>query len=163
MGRSPAQDETLPRPAVTIRDAVEEGQHVLVATVTLDGSPVEGAQVSFFVERTFGLLALGREETLDDGTSAVPFPEGLPGGPAGELRIVAEVAAAAGFAATRARAALSGGAVVAAGGDPFPPALWSPTAPWALILAAIVLFGGVWGTLGYVLVQIVRIRRGGST
>src|SRR5437016_6280200 len=78
-------------PEIVVTTGLEEGKKVLVATLKLDGKPLEGAKVSFFVRRTFGNLLLGQERTLDDGTAAVPFPEGLPGGESGKLQVLAKI------------------------------------------------------------------------
>ena len=84
-GPMAAAHET-PKPEITLSTSVEEGQKMLIATVTLGGNAVAGARVAFFVERSFGLMALGSDETLDDGTAAAAFPQGLPGDEHGNLR-----------------------------------------------------------------------------
>ncbi|MBI3462216.1 MAG: hypothetical protein HY000_04030 [Planctomycetes bacterium] len=152
----------MPPPEIALTTAVEEGKRMLVATVTLEDKPLEGVQVAFFVERTFGLLSLGVEETLDDGTAAVPFPEGLPGGPTGKLRIVAQINEPAEYASVRAQATVDGGVVVPLKVEPFPRALWAPKAPLALVLTIAVLMGGVWLTYAYVLAQLLKIRKEGK-
>ena len=157
---APTIESTGPRPTIAITSAIEEGKKVVIATVTLDGKPLEGVQVAFYVERTFGLLPLGTEETLDDGTAAVPFPDGLPGGPIGELPIVAEIKAPPEYAAVRGRATLDGGRVLVPKAESFPRALWTPEAPVPLILIIAMLVGGVWCAYGYVCVQLLKIRRG---
>ena len=73
-----APSESLPIPALSLADVTEEGQHLLRATVTLKGEPLQGARVQFGAARTFGVLDLGTDTSLDDGTAAIPFPEGLP-------------------------------------------------------------------------------------
>ncbi len=148
---------------VVVGTVDEDGRKMLLATVSKDGEPVEGALVAFFAERTFGLLGLGEEETLDDGTSAVPFPGDLPGGPTGTLRIVARVTAPEDLAGAEGRIAVGGAGVVPLVDDPFPRALWAPDAPVALIGAFVVLLGGVWLTYAWVLRQMLLIRRGGGS
>ncbi|MHB8519649.1 MAG: NrfD/PsrC family molybdoenzyme membrane anchor subunit [Limisphaerales bacterium] len=149
-----------PQPEIAVRSGIEDGKHVIVAAVTLNGKPVGGVKIAFFVERTFGRLALGAEETIDDGTAAVPFPTGLPGGPAGELRVVAEVKSPPKYAATRVQVSLPGGAKVLPETDPFPRALWSPKAPVGLLLTIVVLLSIVWTTYAFVLTQLIKIRKG---
>ncbi len=150
-------------PTITITKGVEEGKKVLVAKVSLAGEPIEGAVVAFYARRTFGLLSLGKEETLDDGTAAVPFPEGLPGGATGELQIVAELVAPAKYASSRGEARVAGGWIVKPEADPFPRALWAPQAPLPLILAIGTLLCGVWCTYVFVITRLVKIWRGAST
>jgi hypothetical protein len=158
-----AQDIAASRPSLEIGTAVEEGTTMLVATVTLDGKPVEGTKVAFAVERMFGLMRLGEEETIDDGTAAVPFPSDLPGGPEGVLRIRAEITAPPEQAGVKTVAAMPGARVHVEDSEPFPRALWAPAAPTALILTIIILLSIAWGAYGYVLVQIRGIRRGASS
>ncbi len=176
-------------PAIALQRATEDGQEILLATVTRGGEPVEGASVTFTIERTFGALRLGQETTLDDGTAAVPFPAGLPAALDGRLLVRAEVAGAstAALLPADARAASVDDELSAAGiplhqrllaralGDrlvrletpnvllrssPIPRALWAPRAPLALLVALVALLGGVWLTYGTVVYQLLRIRRG---
>lgn len=148
-----------PRPEISLKTGVEEGKPVLVATVTLDGKPVEGAKVAFLARRTFGRLSLGQEETLDDGTAAVPFPKDLPGGPEGSIDITAEIRSPAPYAGVVTQATLGGALKVATETEPFPRALWSPRAPVALLVTLFILLGAVWGTYACVVVQLVHIRK----
>ena len=147
-----------PRGVIGLGTTVEEGRKMLVATVKADRRPLPDARVAFFVQRSFGELALGEETTLDDGTAAVPFPDGLPGDARGNLEVIARLKAPANLASTTGRATLGGGVVVATPSDPFPRAVWAPRAPLVLILVFVVLLGGVWLTFAYVLIQLARIR-----
>lgn len=149
-----------PRPEIAITTSVEEGKKVIVAKVTLNGKPVEDAKVTVQVQRTFGQITLGTEATLDDGTVAVPFPTDLPGGVAGQIQVVAEIKSPPEYAATRAQATLDGAPKVQLESNPFPRALWSPKAPLALILTIFTLLAIVWSTYIYVLVQLIKIKRG---
>jgi len=175
------------RPEIAITTAVEDDRKLVLATVTLDGKELEGVKVAFFVRRTFGLLPLGTEETLDDGTSAVPFPLVLPGGPTGKLQVIAEIKASEEFAAAHAEATLEaesdangmgGGPMLASAyskhslasqllganeSDPFPRAVWAPKAPLPLLVTIATLVGGVWCAYAYVFVQLVRIRKGAKS
>lgn len=155
-----AQTQVAP-PSVAITTGTEEGRKVIVATVMLAGKPLEGVKVSFLVERSLGQLVLGTEETLDDGTAAVPFPGDLPAGPEGELHVTAEIKAPAQYKDIRVQAVLPGGLILAPEKNPFPRALWSPRAPLALVLTICTLLTIVWSTYGFVLVQLVKIRKAG--
>ena len=154
------RERSTQQPAISITTAIEEGKTVVLATVTLEDKPAEGVQVAFFVERTFGLLPLGTEETLDDGTVAVPFPQGLPGGPTGELQVVAVIKAPPEYAGVRGRATLGGGVVIEPKLEPFPRAVWAPKSPLPLLLIIATLVGGVWCAYAYVFIQLLKIRKG---
>lgn len=158
------QEATSPtRPTISISSGVEDGRKMLIATVTLGEKPLEGAVVAFYVERTFGRMMLGREETLEDGTAAIPFPDGLPGGPQGELRFLASLDAPAEHVSVFGSATLPGGVPASHDADPFPHALWSPRSPIALVMTLTILLGIVWSTYLFVVVQLIRIWKGASS
>ena len=161
---------------------------MLVATVTQDGKPLQGVSVSFSVERTFGTLPIGEDTTLEDGSAAVPAPEGLPGGPAGELKVTARATLpnAAGAqtqdsaavavpskpaepiapsAATPsqiidAQFALSGETKLVKEQEATPRALWAPRAPVALLAIITGILVVVWGSYVFVVSQIIKIKQG---
>jgi hypothetical protein len=152
------QAPNLPAPVISIASVVEEKQKLLRATVTLRGAPLEGARVRFGVARTFGVLDLGSDATLDDGTAGVPFPEGLPGGKTGTIEVVASVEGTKDRAAASARIVIGGAGVVAAEEVPFPHALWSSKPLWPLVTIIVLVLGAVWGTYIFVVRQLVKIR-----
>lgn len=161
-GNRTAAAETRPPdalPIIVVTTDTEEGKRVIVAKVTAAGRPIEGAKVTFLVERSLGRLPLGTEDTLDDGTAAVAFPADLPAGPKGELHVTAEIKAPDSYRNVRAHAVLPGGLVVAAEHDAFPRALWSPRAPLALVLTICTLLAIVWSTYGFVVLQLVKLHR----
>jgi hypothetical protein len=165
-GRSSAQTTTAAtQPAATqpakvaIEVTTEDKDRIIRATVTAQGKPVENATVSFFVCRTFGNLKLGEDKTLDDGTAAVKFPLGLPGGPDGQLNLIALVSSPP-YTGASAEIASPGGIIVQSDPDPFPRALWSPHVPLWLLIAIGGLLAGVWSTYAFVVSQIIAIRKG---
>lgn len=146
-------------PAIALSVETEDGQKMLIATVTQDGNPVENAKVAFFARRTFGELALGAEVTLDDGTAAVPFPATLPGDAAGWLQLGAELANRPKDALpVRAEARFEGGVPFRAQPQAPPRALWSSRAPVILLVNIALLVGLVWGAFAYAALQLLRIR-----
>ena len=152
-----------PKPDIGLKLSVEEGKKVIVATVKTNDKALEGAKVAILVKRTFGDLSLGTEETLDDGTVAVPFPEGLPGDAQGMLQVIAKLKSPKEFAGARAQTTLPGGRIISPEQDPFPRALWSPRAPLVLVATIFVVLGAVWSTYAYVVVQLVKIKKTANT
>ena len=150
----------LPKPDVTISIGEEENRKVVRALVKLQDKPLENAAVTISVKRTFGLLPLGKDTTLDDGTAAAPFPADLPGGSDGQLHFVAEVAGAAQYGSARAEAVAASTTVRGEPQDPFPRALWAPRAPLQLLIPIFLLLGGVWVTYAFVVGQMIAIWRG---
>jgi hypothetical protein len=162
---APPAGPPAPQPEVKIEisSGVEEGKPVLLAKLTREGKPVEGAIVLFQADRLFGWLPLGRETTLDDGTAAIAFPGGLPGGPAGQLRIRAKIESPQELASLSGEATVGGARKVPHDREAFPRALWSVHAPLPLILTIVVLLGSVWITYATVLGQLVKIHKGAKT
>lgn len=155
-----AEEPPVTRPEISVAKSIEEGKSVLVATIKLGEEPLKGVQVAFFVQRRFGLISLGKDETLEDGTAAVPFPDGLPGDANGGLRIVAEIVAPSQYSSLQSVVTVDGGVRTKFEEEPFPRALWAPKAPRPLIGTIVVLLAGVWGTYFFVIVQLVKIKKG---
>ena len=149
----------LPPAQLTLSTTVEDGKKMIVATLRADGKPRAGAKVVFEVPRTFGVLVLGEDATLDDGTAAVAFPADLPAGAEGKLKVNARIKEPAELAAVRADAVFDGARKVVSKPDPFPRALWGPQAPLALVAAITVLLSAVWLTFARVVYQLIRIRK----
>lgn len=155
-----AQTTQSAKPEVAIKVITEDQQKLIQATVTLNGKPLNGAAVAFFVQRTFGRLTIGHDTTLDDGTAAVPFPTGLPGGPTGQLQVTAQVTAPPQYSqGSAATVLLDGGQIVPAQPTAFPRALWAPRAPVLLVLTIAAILASVWGCYVYVVAQLVAISR----
>lgn len=127
------------RPRLALKVASEEGKKMVVATVTLEGKPIEKVKVVFSV-RGAEPNEIGQDDTLDDGTAAVLFPEGVPGGPKGELRIAAVVKSPSSHAGIETEETFLGGV-------PVPACPWGPTAPGSIVLASITLLAGVFTTI----------------
>jgi hypothetical protein len=163
MGAKPVATASAPAGVeVALSSTVEEGKKQLIATVKKDGKLLEGATVSFGAKRTFGRLVLGSDKTLDDGTAAVLFPTDLPGGPKGELELDAVVTAPLSLSGARTELTMTGGTIKETASEPFPRALWAPSAPVALIAVIAALLAGAWGSYLFVVMQLVAIRRGAS-
>jgi hypothetical protein len=151
-----------PPPQITITAATEEGKKVIIATVTREGKPIEGAHVLLQVKRTFGNLTLGEDDTLADGTVAVPFPADLPGGPEGKIQVLAQIKSPPELVAT-ATQTLDGAIKVLPIEDPFPRALWSPNAPLALLITIGSMLTIVWSVYFFVIIQLIKIRKAANT
>ncbi len=148
---------------ISISTGIEEGREMLIATVKSDGKLVQDVKVKFLIERAFGYLPIGEEATLDDGTAAVPFPKDLPGGPGGELRVVVQAETAPDSPPIQIRQTMRGGLITEPENEPFKRALWTPQAPLPLILTVLSLLAIVWATYGFVIVQLIKIKREGKT
>lgn len=146
--------------AVSLSVTTEDNKRMIVATVTADGKAVEGAKVRFGIQRTFGRLILGEESTLDDGTAAVPFPEGLPGDAKGELKVTAEVTSPAELASSRGEGSLGSAPTPSSESNTLPRALWAPRAPVGLLATVAAIVAVVWASYVFVLSLLWRIWKG---
>lgn len=165
---APALPESAPASApapsaavVTISRTVEGGKPMLVAKVTLADKPVAGVTVAFFLSRTFGDIALGKDSTLDDGTAAVEFADSLPGDDQGQLNIRTELTAPEAYAGQNTRFALPAARKADSRRLEIPRTLWASHAPFGLIATLGVLLGGVWLTYTIVVGHIIKIARSG--
>ena len=158
-----APASTGPAPTITVAPRTEEGKRMIGATVVLNGKPLAGAKVTFFVQRTFGALDIGHDETFEDGVAMVKFPDNLPGGTEGKLHVIAKVAGAANYAASSGETIVPSDVVVVPETDPFPRAIWAPHAPIPLILTLTIALGGVWVTYMFVLLQLRALRKAGNS
>jgi hypothetical protein len=148
-----------PKPVITVAAVTQDNQKLIQATVMREGQPVAGATVGFFVRRTFGDVAIGKDDTFDDGTVFLPFPSDLPGGSEGQLTVIVRILNPPPLAGVQAEAMLPGGRIVPAA-QPFPRSLWAPDPPLALVAAIVIILIGVWATYGYVVLLMLRIRKG---
>jgi hypothetical protein len=148
------------RPQLKLSTTVEDGKKSIVATLTLNGKPLEGSSVQFMIRRTFGNLIVGTDTTLDDGTAAVAFPSDLPADYDKTLDVIAVIKAPPQYASVSEEAKLAGGIPLLTPVDPFPRALWAPHAPWPLLLTIGILLAGVWITYAFTVIQVIFIKRG---
>ena len=157
---APAAVPALPatsRAHLELKRTSEDGQEMLVATTTVNGQPVAGASVAFSVVRTFGNVALGEDQTLDDGTAAVPYPQGLPGNAHGDLDFRVTVLSPPALASAPVQVTIGGAARSSTAPEDFPRALWSSRAPLAIVGTIAFLLLCVWGTYGFVVVQLAAM------
>ena len=148
-----------PPAQITLTRTTEDQQEMLVAKVLAGGHPVAGALVSFSVKRLFGLMSLGEDQTLDDGTAAVPFPSGLSGDAQGELAISVSVRSPPALAGPALEVRLGGAAPARTSFASDPRALWSSRAPLAIVGTIGFLLLCVWTTYGFVVSQLAAMYR----
>ena len=125
---------------------------------------VPKATLSFYVQRLFGLLPIGVDDntaaTDDSGIAELSFAKDLPGDAQGNVIIVARIEDNALTGPLVARDSGKWGIPLPIVADPFPRALWEPRAPFPLIITFCILLGGVWITYGFILTQLVNIKKG---
>ncbi len=145
---------------LSLQVITDQGQQLLQATLTAQGKPVENATIEFRVPRHFGVLPLGKDQTLDDGTAAIPFPADLPGGRTGEIQVIAVVQAPADLAGITTQQVFGGAKALQDTPGDFPRALWAPRAPWLLIVSFVTILVAVWCSYAYVVRQLWALPKG---
>ena len=155
-----AQAQTAASPAqIELKRTTEDKQEMLVAKVTANGLPVAGAVVAFSVTRLFGIMSLGEDQTLTDGTAAVQFPHGLPADALGKLVFSVEVRSPPALAGPPVQVILAGAEPVRPLRAEIPRALWSSRAPIGIVGTIVFLLLCVWTTYGFVISQLAAIYR----
>lgn len=143
------------------RETGGDGQARVTAVVTdAEGTPVEGAAVTFRVKTAFGWLTVAEVESRSDGTAAIVLPP---------TSLHAEISADAGegdmgmLAASVARPepAVRPGRGILGTLSP-QPGLISPYPPPQILFVALIL-GGIWTTYAYLVFLLVRLRRAGRS
>ena len=141
---------------IELTRTTEDKKEMLVAKVTANGLPVKGATVAFSVRRTFGLMTLGEDQTLDDGTAAVAFPTALPGDAKGELTFRVALRSPPELDGSAADVKLAG-----APARPWPSvpqrALWSSRVPLVIPATIGFLMLCVWSTYAFVATQLAAM------
>lgn len=141
---------------IELTRTTEDKQEMLVAKVTANGLPVKGATVAFSVRRTFGLMTLGEDQTLDDGTAAVKFPTALPGDAKGELTFHVALQSPPELDGSAADVKLAGSPARPWPSVP-PRALWSSRVPLAIPVTIAFLLLCVWSTYAFVVTQLAAL------
>ena len=147
-----------PAPVITLEARKEGSENLIIATVTADGKPAAGVTLEFFVARSFGRLNLGHDTTLPDGTAAVPFPAGLPGGKEGKLSVRAEVTTPADMAGAADEALIATQATAPASDVPVRE-LWSRRPPRLLLATVLLIVTLVWGIYAGVFLNLLKLRQ----
>lgn len=123
---------------------------------------IENVEVSFGIQRLFGIMPLDEEATVptdDNGVATFAFPKEIKGDEKGKVVLVARIMDHELYGNVEAIAPSAWGAPLVVEKNPFPRALWEPNAPVLLIISFSIIFGGIWLTYGVVVYQISKIER----
>lgn len=137
---------------------------VLASEVLPNGEqhPVPNAEVNFGIRRLFGIAPLGDEATAttdENGMATFNFPDGIKGDEKGKVVVIARMIDNDVYGNVEAASAAAWGERLIPETNPFPRALWEPRAPVLLITAFSIIFGGIWFTYAFVILQLVKIKK----
>lgn len=153
---------------ITLKLKFNESDSSLVATVSTlneagDFLPVEGVPVGFFLKRYFGSLPVGEEigRTDKDGRIEVSVPRNLPGDTSGLLYFIARVTDPEVYGIVMDSIGASCGKPLVIVNITEERTLWgrSRVAPLYIIITFFGALAIVWGTMGYVVSNVLKIAK----
>ena len=134
-----------------------------VTELSKDGKemPVKGVELKFYVCRLFGTMPASEDNNIttdEKGEASFAYPKNIPGNTEGVITLVAKIEGNEKFGTVENRVAEPWGSVLAIIKEPFPRALWEPTAPLPLVITISSLFGGVWLVYFFLFYQLKKIK-----
>ncbi len=134
-----------------------------VTEMSKDGKeiPVKGVELKFYVCRLFGTMPASEDNNIttdDKGEASFAYPKNIPGSTEGVITLVAKIENNEKFGSIENKVAEPWGTVLAIEKEPFPRALWEPTAPFPLVITISSLFGGVWLVYFFLFYQLKKIK-----
>ena len=151
---------------IQISFSKEDSIKEINAVITNADTAVKGVDVHFYIKKSFGLLPLeGDFTTTDaDGKASVDFPTDIPGDQAGNVTVIAKVEDNDELGNLETTKTVQWGVPVSAEQSVQTRALWASAnnAPWPLVITVTGMVGIVWGTIFYIVFQLVAIKRAGK-
>ena len=150
----------------------EDSSHQVKATLmqydsTGELAPVPDVEIKFFVQRLFSLLPIGGSYTYTDesGEVYIDFPDDLPGDVDGMVDIVVRLADHEDFGTLEKREKAAWGVPLVIDQSALDHKLWSSrmNAPIALVLISWAIILGIWGTIGYLVSILIKIKKLGKS
>jgi len=99
--------------------------------------PVKGTEVKFYVQRMFGTMPEGEDNTVstdEKGEASISYPNSIPGDTAGAITVVAKIENNDQFGNVESKAATSWGTVLIPENLSYPREFWEPNARFPLII-----------------------------
>ncbi|MEX6688502.1 hypothetical protein QTN47_13395 [Danxiaibacter flavus] len=166
-----AQDSTHNSSAKIALDFVtQDSINQVKATVTNPDAngkdtAVKGADVHFFIKKSFGLLPIGDAVSTDDnGEALAEFPMDIPGDQSGNVTVIAKIEDNEQVGNLETSKVTNWAVPTKTDhGDP-KRALWASAdnAPIPLVVTVTSIVALVWGTIFYILFQLAAIKKAGK-
>lgn len=145
-------------------DTVKKVKALITAVDSLNSiKPFKGAEVKFFVKKSFGLLPIGEEgaTTDENGEAVIEFPTDLPGDSVGNVQVVAKVEDNEELGALQTIKIINWGKPIINDRSFYRRALWASGAnaplPLVFIVTSMVLL--VWGVIFFIIRQLFKIQK----
>ncbi len=144
--------------------------HLVTAKLTemdKDGKevPVKGAELKFYVQRLFGSMPAGENNTVttdENGIATFAYSKNIPGDTAGLITVAVKMEDNEQFGSIESKLPAAWGTSLAIIKDPFPRALWGVYAPWPIIITLSTLFGIVWSIYVSIVIKLFKIKKEGG-
>jgi hypothetical protein len=138
-----------------------------IAAVTSDSGKVKGKEVHLYVKSLYALLPIGKAiETDENGEASFNFPIDLPGDQNNMLVVVAKIEKDETYGTVETDSTVKWGALQANESNRWADRSLSASrekAPMFLVFGSNLIIGIIWGTILYIIFQLVRIRKAGKT
>ena len=123
-----------------------------------EATPIADADIYFYVPRMYSLLPVTEAYTNEEGEDEIEFPNDIPGGPAGELKVIGRLEEYEEFGTIETYSETNWGVPVNQNDDNMPRALTSTNAPLWMVITFIILMTGVWGDYLWIVYNLFRIK-----
>lgn len=146
---------------MTLKFVEEDSLKVCKVYVTSNDSAVKEVEVNLFVKRLYSLLPIGNPTATDEeGIASFEFPSNLPVDLNGKLMVIAQIEEDDNHAKAEVKEEINWG-VPRAVPSAMERSLASSRekAPYYLMIVSILIIIGIWGTLIYVIIQVVKNRK----
>ena len=154
-----AQDEKI-NGNIALQMGLNDSMHVITATVTniTTQLPVKNVELTFYVQRTFGLMKVAEGTTDTTGIISAEFPLDIRGSDSsGKMTLLAKVSDNDVMNDTVFQVVLKSKLSFPAN-KPIPRSIAGAHAPWWLVITFILAVGAVWLLFVYVVYLVYRIK-----
>ncbi len=156
-----AQEEA--KSTIQLKFEQQDGENICKATLLSNNAPVPETDVHFYVKRMYSLLPIGKGIATDEnGESSITFPKDLPGDQNGIIIVVARVEDDDNLGNVESQAEINWGVIPTQENEESGGRSLSASrekAPVALILVSNTIIVIIWGTILYVIFQVIQIRK----
>ena len=139
--------------------------NVVIVNKKGDTIPGVGIDINFYVKRIFGNLPIGDPVTTNQvGTAAFNFPDDIPGDEEGNVEIIASFKDSDSYGTIMKSIELNWGIPLHFENPVLERSLWGPNdrVPLWLLFSYLLVTGGVWLTIFYVVFQMIKLKKAGQ-
>ena len=138
--------------------------NVVVINEKGDSIPTEGIEINFYVKRVFGNLQIGDAvQTNQVGTAVFNFPDDIPGDENGKIEIFADFKNSDEYGTVVKSIEVNWGEHLHFVNPVLERSLWGPNdrVPLWLLFSYLLVTGGVWLAIFYVVFQMIKLKKAG--